>query len=71
MPALTNAAGSIPFRKPESVENRRADEWRKAIRGKLESIEDVYSIVAENFAVSTQHRVEWIQIIAFFYFTRK
>lgn len=42
------------------------DEWKKTIRGKLESLEDAYSVVVENFTVSAKHRAEWIQIIAFF-----
>jgi hypothetical protein len=41
-------------------------EWRRSIQGKLESIEDIYSIVAENFSVSRKHRAEWAQIIFFF-----
>lgn len=44
----------------------KLDEWRSSIRTKLESIEDVYSIVAANFSVSGKHRAEWVQIIAFF-----
>jgi hypothetical protein len=44
----------------------KLEEWRRAIRGKLESVEDVYSMMAENFSVSGKHRAEWIQIIAFF-----
>jgi hypothetical protein len=44
----------------------RIDSWRSAIRSKLESLEDIYSIVVENFTVSTKHRAEWLQIIAFF-----
>jgi len=44
----------------------KIDEWRRTIRSKLESLEDTYSLVVENFTVSTKHRVEWVQIIAFF-----
>lgn len=44
----------------------RLDDWRASIQGKLESLEDIYSVVVENFSVSTKHRAEWIQIIAFF-----
>jgi hypothetical protein len=44
----------------------RIDDWRKAIQSKLDSLEDIYSVVLENFTVSTKHRAEWIQIIAFF-----
>jgi hypothetical protein len=45
----------------------RIDDWRKSIQGKVDSLEDVYSVVLENFTVSAKHRVEWIQIIAFFF----
>ncbi|MFA5864586.1 MAG: hypothetical protein WC975_07840 [Phycisphaerae bacterium] len=45
----------------------KLEEWRKSIRSKLESLEDIYSIVVENFTVSAKHRAEWIQIIAFFF----
>ncbi len=44
----------------------KIEEWRKAIRGKLESLEDAYSVVVENFTVSAKHQAEWVQIIAFF-----
>jgi hypothetical protein len=44
----------------------KVEEWKKAIRGKLESLEDAYSVVIENFTVSAKHRAEWIQIILFF-----
>ncbi len=41
-------------------------EWRRTIQSKLESVEDIYAIVAENFIVSRRHRAEWVQIILFF-----
>lgn len=41
-------------------------EWRRTIQSKLESVEDIYAIVAENFIVSRRHRAEWIQILLFF-----
>ncbi|MEK9194336.1 MAG: hypothetical protein AAB884_00835 [Patescibacteria group bacterium] len=41
-------------------------EWRISIKDKLESLEDIFSIVAENFSVSGKERVEWVQIIGFF-----
>ena len=41
-------------------------DWRRTIQSKLESVEDIYAIVAENFIVSRRHRAEWIQIILFF-----
>jgi hypothetical protein len=44
----------------------KIEEWRKTIRGKLESLEDSYSMIAENFTVSAKHRAEWIQIALFF-----
>jgi hypothetical protein len=44
----------------------KIEEWRKTIRGKLESLEDAYSVVIENFTVSAKHQAEWIQIILFF-----
>jgi hypothetical protein len=44
----------------------KIDEWRKTIRSKLESLEDTYSLVVENFTVSAKHRAEWVQIILFF-----
>jgi len=44
----------------------RLDGWRASIRSRLDALEDTYTMVAENFSVSAQHRVEWYQIIAFF-----
>ncbi|MGA2916556.1 MAG: hypothetical protein ABSE89_11070 [Sedimentisphaerales bacterium] len=44
----------------------KIDEWRKTIRSKLESLEDAYSMVVENFTVSAKSRAEWVQIILFF-----
>jgi hypothetical protein len=44
----------------------KIDDWRKTIRSKLESLEDTYSLVVQNFTVSAKHRAEWVQIILFF-----
>lgn len=44
----------------------KIDEWRKVIQDKLESLEDVYTIVAENFSVSRHQLLELIQIALFF-----
>ena len=44
----------------------KLDEWRKGIQSKLESLEDVYNIVAENFSISRHQLMEIIQIILFF-----
>lgn len=41
-------------------------EWRRTIKEKLESLEDVHGIIAENFSVSKLHYLEMIQIILFF-----
>ena len=41
-------------------------EWRRTIKEKLESLEDVYGIIAENFSVSKLHYLEMIQIVLFF-----
>jgi len=40
--------------------------WRDAIKEKLDSLEDVYTIVSENFSISRLHFLEMIQIILFF-----
>lgn len=44
----------------------RLAEWRASIKEKLDSIEDVYGIVAENFSVTKQHFLEMLQIVLFF-----
>ena len=44
----------------------KLDDWRRSILGKLDLLEDVYSIISENFAISWKSRAEWVQIILFF-----
>lgn len=44
----------------------KIDEWRKSIKDKLESLEDAYSSLVENFGLTRKDRIEFIQIIAFF-----
>ncbi len=44
----------------------RLEEWRQTIREKLESLEDVYTIVSENLGLSRMQVLEFIQIGAFF-----
>lgn len=44
----------------------KLEEWRKSVQDKLESLEDIYNIVAENFSVSRTHLLELVQIILFF-----
>ncbi|MEK7630310.1 MAG: hypothetical protein AAB432_02945 [Patescibacteria group bacterium] len=44
----------------------KIDEWRKSIKDKLESLEDAYTSLTENFGLSRKDRAEYVQIIAFF-----
>lgn len=44
----------------------KLEEWRKNVQAKLESLEDIYNIVAENFSVSRHQMLELVQIILFF-----
>ncbi len=44
----------------------KLNEWRTAIREKLESVQDIYETFTENFTVSRKDRVEWIEIAAWF-----
>lgn len=44
----------------------KLDDWRRSIREKLESLEDIYTIVAENFSISRASFLELIQIVLFF-----
>jgi len=44
----------------------KLSDWHAVIRRKLESIEDMYSIVSERFSVSKLHFLELLQIILFF-----
>lgn len=44
----------------------KLDDWRKSVRDKLESLEDIYNIVSENFTVSRTHLLETVQIALFF-----
>lgn len=44
----------------------KLDTWKADIKEKLDSLEDVYSIVAENFSVTRHQMLELIQIILFF-----
>ncbi len=41
-------------------------EWRQSIKEKLDSLEDIYSIIVEKFTVSKLHSLEIIQIVLFF-----
>lgn len=44
----------------------RLESWKTLIKGKLDSLENIYSLVSENFGISRIHRLEFIQIVAFF-----
>lgn len=44
----------------------KLDEWKKTVQEKLDSLEDIYGIVAENFSVSRFQFLELLQIILFF-----
>jgi hypothetical protein len=44
----------------------RLNEWRNAVKEKLDSLEDSYSIAAENLGMSRVQRLELIQIFGFF-----
>lgn len=44
----------------------KLESWKSDIKEKLDSLEDVYTIVAENFSISRTHFLELIQIILFF-----
>lgn len=44
----------------------KLEEWRKVIQDKLDSLEDIYTIVAENFSVSRHQLLELVQITLFF-----
>ena len=44
----------------------RLNEWKDAVKEKMDSLEDVYTIVAENFSMSRVHFLEFIQILLFF-----
>ncbi|MBI2117666.1 hypothetical protein HYT95_02090 [Candidatus Peregrinibacteria bacterium] len=41
-------------------------DWRRTIKEKLDSLEDIYGIISENFSVSRLHYLEMIQIVLFF-----
>jgi len=44
----------------------KLEPWKQSVKEKLESLEEIYSIVAENFSVSRTHLLEMVQIILFF-----
>lgn len=44
----------------------RLEEWRSAIKDKLDSLEDIYVIISENLGISKMYILELIQIWGFF-----
>lgn len=44
----------------------KMDEWKRTVKDKLESLEDEYTIISENFSVSRTQFLEVVQIILFF-----
>jgi len=44
----------------------KTDEWRNSIKDKLESLESIYSVISENFSISSREIAEWVQIVGFF-----
>lgn len=44
----------------------RLDDWRLLVKDKLESLEDVYSIIFENFSLSRHRLFDMIQMIGWF-----
>ena len=44
----------------------KLEAWKQSIKEKLDSLEDVYSIVSENFSISRLQLLELVQIGLFF-----
>ena len=44
----------------------RLESWRQAVKEKLDSLEDIYSVAAENLGFSLNQRLEILQIWGFF-----
>ena len=44
----------------------KLDEWRKAIKEKLDDLEDIYSVASENFTVSWERRGHTIEMIGWY-----
>ncbi|MEK7147162.1 MAG: hypothetical protein AAB772_02810, partial [Patescibacteria group bacterium] len=49
-----------------AIERFRLDDWRSLVKDKLESLEDVYSIIFENFSLSRRRLFDIIQLIGWF-----
>ena len=44
----------------------KLEDWRKIVQKKLDTLEDIYAIVQENFSISRHQLLELIQIVLFF-----
>ena len=44
----------------------KVNEWRATIKDKLDSLEDIYSTLLENFTITSKERAEWVETIAWF-----
>jgi hypothetical protein len=44
----------------------KVSEWRGAIKDKLDSLENVYSTLVENFTITSKEKAEWVETIAWF-----
>ncbi len=44
----------------------KLEEWKGDVKEKLDSLEDIYTIVTENFSVSRNEALELLQILLFF-----
>ncbi|KKU52690.1 MAG: hypothetical protein UX72_C0003G0071 [Parcubacteria group bacterium GW2011_GWA2_47_10] len=44
----------------------KIEEWRKSVKDKLESIEDVYAIASENFTISWERRGRIIEMVGWY-----
>ncbi len=44
----------------------KVNEWRTTIKDKLDSLDDIYSTLLENFTITSKERAEWVETIAWF-----
>ena len=49
-----------------AAKKMKFDGWKTTIKEKLDSLEDIYGIISENFSMSRTHYLEFIQIVLFF-----
>ncbi|MBU6414754.1 hypothetical protein KGQ34_00720 [Patescibacteria group bacterium] len=44
----------------------KLDEWRRAVKDKLDTLEDAYAIVSENFTISWEHKARLIEMFGWY-----